>query len=48
MESQSSRNKSVPQKRKAERNESDNDPLLPEVVDNATRNELPDDNAAKE
>ena len=48
MARQSSRNKSGPQKRKAESNESDNDSLFPEVVDNATGNDLPDENAAAE
>ena len=48
MARQSSRNKYVPQKRKAESNESDNDSLFPEVVDNATGIELPDNNAAGE
>ena len=46
MERQSSRNNSVTQKRKAESNESDNDSLFPEVVDNATGNDPPDENAA--
>ena len=48
MERQSSRNNSVTQKRKAESNESDNDSLFPEVVDNATGNDLPDNNTAAE
>ena len=48
MERQSSRNNSVTQKRKAESNESDNDSLLSEVIDNATGNDLPYDNVATE
>ena len=48
MARQSSRNKSLPQKCKDEINESDNDSLLFEVVDNATGNDLPDDNVTAE
>ena len=48
MARQSSRKKSVPQKRKADINESDNDSLFPEVVDNSTGNDLPDENSAAE
>ena len=48
MARQSSRNKSGPQKRKAESNESDNDSLFPEVVDNSTGNDPPDNNTAVE
>ena len=48
MARQSSRNKSLPQKCKDEINESDNDSLLFEVVDNATRNDLPDNNVTAE
>ena len=48
MARQSFRKKSVPQKHKAESNESDNDTLLPEVVYNDTGNDLPDENAAAE
>ena len=48
MARQSSRKKSVPQKRKAEINESDNDSLFPEVVDNSTGNDLHDKNPATE
>ena len=48
MARQSFRKKSVPQKHKAESNEPDNDSLFPEVVDNATGNDLPDKNAAAE
>ena len=40
------RNKSVPHKCKAESNKSDNDYIFPEVVDNATGNDPPDENAA--
>ena len=38
----------MPQKRKAESNESENDSHFPEVVDNATRNDLPYEYAAIE
>ena len=38
----------MPQKCKDEINDSDNDPLLFEVVDNATRNDLPDNNVTAE
>ena len=48
MARQSFRKKSVHQKRKADSNESDNYFLLPEVVDNSTGNDLPDENAAAE
>ena len=48
METQSSRNKSVPQKLKADINESYNDSLLSEVLDNATGNDLSDDNSSAE
>ena len=48
MERQASRNKYVPQKRKAESNESDIDYLFPEVIDNDTGNDPPNDNAAAE
>ena len=48
MARQSFRKKSVPQKYKAESNESDNDSLFPEVVDNDTGNDLPDKKAAAE
>ena len=42
----SSRNKPVPQKRKVERSESDDDYFFPEEMDNATGIDPPDDNAA--
>ena len=48
MARQSSRNKSVPQKRKAEIYESDDDYLFTEVVDNVTRIDLPNNNASVE
>ena len=48
MARQSSRNKSLPQKCKDDINESDNDSLLFEVVDNATGNDLPNDNVTAE
>ena len=48
MARQSSRNKSVPQNRKAEISKSDNDYIFPEAVDNANVNDLPNDNVAAE
>ena len=48
MARQSFRKKYVPQKHKAESNESDNDTLFPEVVDNSTGNDLPDEKTAAE
>ena len=48
MARQSFRKKSVPQKRKAESNESDNDSLFSEVVNNTTGNDLLDKKAAAE